>query len=69
MNTIKSNAKPDPELEAMLKKTDISYIERKLEEQLRIEQPTFPKIVAKPINKLTSSVKNKKINGKSANHK
>lgn len=54
----------NPELEAMLKKTDISYIERKLEEQMRSEAPTLPKIVARPITKLASSVKNKKANGR-----
>lgn len=54
----------NPELEAMLKKSDISYIERKLEEQMRSEAPTLPKIVARPITKLASSVKNKKANGR-----
>lgn len=37
----------DPELEAMLKDTDISYIERKLEEQLQSPPPkTLQKIVS-----------------------
>lgn len=39
--------KEDPELAAMLKETDISYIERKLEEQLQGEpKKTLPQVVA-----------------------
>ena len=49
----------DPELEAMLKTTDISYIERKLEEQLQPQQPkSIPQIVAEPIVKLKDTVSN-----------
>ena len=49
----------DPELEAMLKDTDISYIERKLEEQLQPSPPkTLPQIVASPIVKLGQTVTN-----------
>ena len=49
----------DPELEAMLKDTDISYIERKLEEQLQPPQAnTIPQIVSKPIVKLSEKVTN-----------
>ncbi len=59
----------DLELDAMLKATNISYIQRKLEEQLHTDQPTFPKIVTKPITKLTEAVKTlgptKNGNGKS----
>lgn len=47
----------DPELDAMLRATNISYIQRKLEEQLHGDQPTLPKIVTKPITKLTQAVK------------
>lgn len=50
---------PDPELEAMLKTTDISYIERKLEEQLQgPPQKTIPQIVASPIARLGQTVTN-----------
>lgn len=49
----------DPELEAMLKDTDISYIERKLEEQLQpTPQKTIPQMVAQPIVKLKDTVSN-----------
>ncbi|MBI4066727.1 DUF1003 domain-containing protein [Candidatus Gottesmanbacteria bacterium] len=49
----------DPELEAMLKDTDISYIERKLEEQLQPPPAkTLPQIVAQPIVKLGQTVTN-----------
>lgn len=47
----------DPELEAMLKATNISYIQRKLEEQLHGDVPTLPQVVTKPITKLTEAVK------------
>ncbi|OGG30211.1 hypothetical protein A2971_02895 [Candidatus Gottesmanbacteria bacterium RIFCSPLOWO2_01_FULL_46_21] len=44
----------DPELEAMLKDTDISYIERKLEEQLQPPaQKTLPEIIRVGIGKAT----------------
>lgn len=46
----------DPELEAMLKTTDISYIERKLEDQLKAEQPKLPTV-------LTGQTQGKKSNG------
>lgn len=47
----------DPELASMLRVTNVSYIQRRLEEQLHTDQPTFPKIVTKPITELTRAVK------------
>lgn len=47
----------DPELASMLKVTNVSYIQRRLEEQLHTDAPTFPKIVTKPITELTRAVK------------
>lgn len=47
----------DPELDSMLRATNISYIQHKLEEQLHTDQPTFPQIVTKPITKFTQAVK------------
>ena len=38
---------PDPELEAMLKTTNLSYIERKLEDQLKAEQASLPRVLKK----------------------
>lgn len=52
-------SKFDPDLEAMLKETDIPYIERKLEEQLQPAPPkSIPQIVASPIVKLGQTVTN-----------
>jgi uncharacterized membrane protein len=53
----------DPELVSMLKATNISYIERKLEEQLKIEPPSVPKMMATPITKIAGSVMKSKPNG------
>lgn len=48
----------DPELMAMLKALNTSYIEKKLEEQMRIEQsPSIASVVARPIAKLSRVVK------------
>lgn len=46
----------DPDLAAMLKDTDLSYIERKLEEQLASEPTPFHKAVTEPLAKLTKQV-------------
>lgn len=48
----------DPELESMLKKTNISYIERKLTEQLHSDQPKTPfQVVSKPITMIRDVAK------------
>lgn len=58
----------DAELESMLKATNISYIERKLEEQIRSDQPMTPlQVVAKPISKLKATVQTLKPGSKSGN--
>lgn len=46
----------DPELESMLKDIDTSYIERKLETQIRGEQRRISSAVTKPISKLTETM-------------
>lgn len=49
----------DPELESMLKDTDISYIERKLEEQIQgAPPPTLTQVVTEPIIKISETVTN-----------
>lgn len=48
----------DPELVSMLKATNISYIERRLEEQLKSESPSVT-----PITKIASTVMKGKPNG------
>lgn len=54
----------DPELDSMLRATNISYIQHKLEEQLHGDVPTLPQVVVKPITELTRAVKRKANNGK-----
>jgi len=59
----------DPELDTMLKATNISYIQRKLEEQLAAEQPKpLQEVVAKPLVKLTEVVE-KRVKTAQENHK
>lgn len=66
----------DPELEKMLKVTNISYIQRKLEEQLAAEQPKpLQQVVTTPLVKLGEVVEktvktaqdNHKVNGNNKN--
>ncbi len=48
----------DPELESMLRATNLSYIERKLEEQLHTDHPKTPlQVVTKPMQKMGEAVK------------
>ncbi len=47
----------DPELQLMLKSINTSYIEKKLEEQLRVEQtPSVVQVLTKPIEKISQKV-------------
>lgn len=48
--------KDDPELASMLKDIDTSYIERRLEDQLKGEQTSLPQVVAEPVKKLAETV-------------
>lgn len=51
----------DAELMAMLKSLNTSYIEKKLEEQMRTEQsPSIASVLARPLKKLTHPVAPKK---------
>ncbi len=54
----------DPELVSMLKATNISYIERKLEEQLKSEAPSVT-----PITKIANTVMKGKSNGNGTTQK
>ena len=59
----------DPELEKMLRVTDISYIQRKLEEQLAAEQPKpLQQVVTTPLVKLGEAVE-KTVKTAQVNHK
>ncbi len=49
-------ANDDPELALMLKDIDTSYIERKLEGQLKGEQTPLPQVVTEPLVKLGQAV-------------
>jgi uncharacterized membrane protein len=63
------NSPEDPELDKMLKVTDISYIQRKLEEQLAAEQPKpLQQVVTKPLVKLGEAVE-KTVKTAQENHK
>lgn len=46
----------DPELQAMLRKTDTSYIQRKLEEQIKGEPKPISSVVTEPMEKLGEKV-------------
>ncbi|MBI4064757.1 DUF1003 domain-containing protein, partial [Candidatus Gottesmanbacteria bacterium] len=48
--------KEDPELTSMLKDIDTSYIERRLEDQLKGEQSSLPQVVKEPLVKLGQAV-------------
>jgi uncharacterized membrane protein len=59
----------DPELEKMLKVTNISYIQRKLEEQVAAEQPRpLQQVVTKPLVKIGAAVE-KTVKTAQENHK
>ena len=55
---LKISRREDPELEAMLKNIDTSYIEHKLEDQMKNEQTTIKEVVTQPLAKLTEAVTN-----------
>lgn len=46
----------DPELDAMVKATNVSYIERKLEEQITDRPKSLPQVVTKPFAAISKSI-------------